>query len=162
MAGYQGVLENDRVVLAARTRVGSIFGASRSYVPASERFYAGGGGSVRGYKYQSIGPRDSSNDPLGGRSVMEVNTEARIKIIGPFGVVPFIDGGQVYDAVYPQLASGDLQWAGGLGLRYYSPSARSASMSPSRSIRDITTTFSSSTSPSGRRSDDGEQGCAER
>ena len=51
---------------------------------------------------QSIGPLDSKNDPLGGRSLVEVNAEARIKIIGPFGVVPFIDGGQVYDEVYPR------------------------------------------------------------
>lgn len=121
LAGYQGVLENDRVVLAARGRVGSIFGSSRSKVPASQRFYAGGGGSVRGYEFQSIGPLDSKNDPIGGRSVIEVNAEARIKVIDSFGVVPFIDGGQVYDEVYPRLTTGDLQWAGGLGLRYYSP-----------------------------------------
>lgn len=121
LAGYQGVFEDDRVVLAARTRVGSIFGASRSKVPASQRFYAGGGGSVRGYKFQSIGPLASNNDPLGGRSLVEVNAEARIKIIGPFGIVPFVDGGQVYEEIYPRLASEDLQWAAGLGLRYYSP-----------------------------------------
>jgi translocation and assembly module TamA len=121
LAGYRGVFEDGRVVLAARTRVGSIFGSPRSKVPASQRFYAGGGGSVRGYKFQSIGPLDSNNDPLGGRSLFEVNAEARIRIIGPFGVVPFIDGGQVYEEIYPRLSSGDLQWAGGLGLRYYSP-----------------------------------------
>jgi translocation and assembly module TamA len=121
LAGYQRVLDSDRVVLAARARVGSIFGASRSKVPASQRFYAGGGGSVRGYKYQSIGPLDSRNDPLGGRSLVELNAEVRIKIIDQFGIVPFVDGGQVYEEVYPELTSGDLQWAGGLGLRYYSP-----------------------------------------
>jgi translocation and assembly module TamA len=120
LAGYQGVFENDRVVLAARTHVGSIFGASQFKVPASQRFYAGGGGSVRGYKYQSVGPLDSKNDPIGGRSLVEVNAEARIKIIDQFGVVPFVDGGQVYDQVYPELTSTDLQWAAGLGLRYYS------------------------------------------
>jgi translocation and assembly module TamA len=120
LAGYQGVFEKDRVVLAARTRVGSIFGASQFKVPASQRFYAGGGSSVRGYKYQSVGPLDSKNDPIGGRSLVEVNAEARIKIIDQFGVVPFVDGGQVYDQVYPELASTDLQWAAGLGLRYYS------------------------------------------
>jgi translocation and assembly module TamA len=121
LAGYQGVFKDDRVVLAARGRVGSIFGSSRSKVPASLRFYAGGGGSVRGYEFQSIGPLDERNDPIGGRSVIEVNGEARIKVIDAFGVVPFVDGGQVYDEVYPRLTSGDLQWAGGLGLRYYSP-----------------------------------------
>jgi translocation and assembly module TamA len=121
LAGYRSVLEDDRVVLAARARVGSISGSSRSQVPASQRFYAGGGGSVRGYEFQSIGPLDRRNDPIGGRSLVEVNAEARIRIIGPFGIVPFIDGGQVYEEVYPQLSRGDLQWAAGLGLRYYSP-----------------------------------------
>ena len=121
LAGYQSISETDRVVLAARGRIGSIFGASRSKIPASQRFYAGGGGSVRGYEFQSIGPLDRRNDPIGGRSLVEVNAEARIRIIGPFGIVPFIDGGQVYEEVYPQLSSSDLQWAGGLGLRYYSP-----------------------------------------
>ena len=121
LAGYQRIFEDDRVVLAARGRVGSIFGASRSQIPASQRFFAGGGGSVRGYEFQSIGPLDRRNDPIGGRSLVEVNAEARVKVIGPFGVVPFIDGGQVYEETYPQLSSSDLQWAGGLGLRYFSP-----------------------------------------
>ena len=121
LSGYQSVLPEDRVVLAARGRVGSIFGSSRSKIPASQRFYAGGGGSVRGYEFQSIGPLDSKDDPIGGRSVVEVNAEARIKVIDQIGVVPFVDGGQVYDEIYPQVTSGDLQWAGGLGLRYYSP-----------------------------------------
>jgi Outer membrane protein len=120
LSGYQGLFENNRVVLAARTRVGSIVGDSNSGVPASLRFYAGGGGSVRGYKFQSIGPLDDKNDPIGGRSLIEVNTEARIKIIDEFGIVPFLDGGQVYETEYPDFSS-DLQWAGGLGLRYYSP-----------------------------------------
>jgi translocation and assembly module TamA len=121
LAGYQSAFENDRVVFAGRGRIGSIYGASRSQVPASQRFYAGGGGSVRGYKFQSIGPLDSNNDPLGGRSLVEVSAEARIRIIGPFGIVPFVDGGQVYEEIYPRLSSEDLQWAAGLGLRYYSP-----------------------------------------
>lgn len=120
LAGYQGFFDKDRLVLAARGRLGSIVGDSTTGVPASQRFYAGGGGSVRGYKYQSIGPLDSKNDPIGGRSIIEVNTEARIKIIDEFGIVPFIDGGQVYTSVYPEFSE-DLQWAGGLGLRYYSP-----------------------------------------
>ena len=76
---------------------------------------------MRGYKFQSIGPLDGRNDPIGGRSLVEVNAEARIKIIGPSGSFPFIDGGQVYEEVYPKLSTGDLQWAYGLGLRYYSP-----------------------------------------
>jgi translocation and assembly module TamA len=120
LAGYQGIGEDDRIVLAARLRAGSIFGASQSKVPASLRFYSGGGGSVRGYEYQSIGPL-ADDDPTGGRSVVEVNAEVRIKIIDEFGVVPFIDGGQVYEQQYPELGGEELQWAAGTGLRYYSP-----------------------------------------
>lgn len=121
LAGYKGVLKNDRIVLAARGRLGSIvFADSNSTVPASQRFYAGGGGSVRGYAFQSVGPLVDNNDPIGGRSLVEVNAEVRIKVVDAFGIVPFIDGGQVYADEYPNLSE-ELQWAGGLGFRYYSP-----------------------------------------
>ena len=44
----------------------------RDEIPLDKRFYAGGGGSVRGYTFQSIGPRDAGNKPLGGASLLEV------------------------------------------------------------------------------------------
>ncbi len=72
----------DRVVLAARTRLGTILGAPRDQIAPSRRFYAGGGASVRGYGFQAIGPRDANNDPIGGRSLAEFSIEARVKAFG--------------------------------------------------------------------------------
>ncbi len=119
-SGYYTLGKLPAFTMALRARVGSIVGAKNSSLPANRRFYAGGGGSVRGYKYQKVGPLDSDNDPLGGRSVVELSTELRIRITKTFGIVPFIDGGQVYESTYPKF-SDNLLWAGGLGFRYYSP-----------------------------------------
>ncbi len=108
----------NRVVLAARARVGVIAGAPRDSVAPSRRFYAGGGASVRGYGFQAIGPRDPNNAPIGGRSLAEFSIEARLKLFGPFGLVPFLDGGNIYTSPLPRFSG--LQYGGGLGVRYYS------------------------------------------
>jgi translocation and assembly module TamA len=108
---------SDRVVLAARTRLGSIFGASADRIAPSRRFYAGGGGSVRGYGYQDIGPRDANNKPIGGKSLAEFSLEARVRF-GTFGVVPFIDAGNISTSFLPRFR--DLRIGAGMGLRYYS------------------------------------------
>ncbi len=105
------------VVLAGRVRFGSIFGANTFSLPPSRRFYSGGGGSVRGYGYQTIGPRDAFNDPVGGRSLAEFALEARVRF-GDFGVVPFIDGGSIYNSRIPKLS--DFRFGAGIGARYYS------------------------------------------
>jgi len=112
--------EPGQAVLAARARVGSIVGAETMRIPASRRFYAGGGGSVRGFGFQQVGPKDASGDPVGGRSVMEVGIELRLRVTETIGVVPFVDGGMVYDEDLPQFDR-DLAWGAGLGLRYYTP-----------------------------------------
>lgn len=109
---------NDRVVVAARTRLGTILGAPRDAIAPSRRFYAGGGASVRGYGFQSIGPRDLNNDPIGGRSLTEFSIEARVKAFGNFGVVPFLDAGNIYTAPLPRFSG--FRYGAGLGVRYYS------------------------------------------
>ncbi|WP_230772784.1 autotransporter assembly complex protein TamA [Sphingomonas sp. Leaf4] len=109
---------NDRVVLAGRARIGSILGAPRDAVAPSRRFYAGGGASVRGYGFQSIGPRDPNNDPIGGRSLAEFSIEARVRAFGNFGVVPFLDAGNIDTSPLPGLS--DLRYGAGIGVRYYS------------------------------------------
>jgi translocation and assembly module TamA len=106
------------VVLAGRTRLGTILGAPRDQVAPSRRFYAGGGASVRGYGFQSIGPRDPNNDPIGGRSLAEFALEARVKLFGNIGVVPFLDAGNIYTAALPDFSG--LRYGAGVGLRYYS------------------------------------------
>ncbi len=103
-------------VLAGRVHVGSIFGADRDRIAPSRRFYAGGGGSVRGFGFQDIGPRDQFDDPIGGRSVAEASIEARFRF-GDFGVVPFIDAGQIYTSTLPRFDS--FRFGAGIGGRYY-------------------------------------------
>jgi translocation and assembly module TamA len=106
-------------VLAARGRLGMIPGAPLTAIAPSRRFYAGGGGSVRGFGYQQIGPRDVLGDPSGGRSLAEFSLEARVPT-GLFGgavsVVPFIDGGTVDEASLPRFR--DIRYGAGLGLRW--------------------------------------------
>lgn len=108
----------DRVVAAGRIRLGTIVGAPRDAIAPSRRFYAGGGASVRGYGYQAIGPRDLNNDPIGGRSLAEFSIEARVKAFGNFGIVPFLDGGNISTAATPRLSG--FRYGAGVGVRYYS------------------------------------------
>ncbi|MBN3536780.1 outer membrane protein assembly factor [Sphingomonas pseudosanguinis] len=108
----------ERVVLAARTRLGTILGAPRDQIAPSRRFYAGGGASVRGYGFQAIGPRDANNDPIGGRSLAEFSIEARVRAFGNFGIVPFLDAGNISTSPLPRLTG--LRFGTGLGVRYYS------------------------------------------
>lgn len=106
------------LVIAGRTRLGTIVGSPREQVAPSRRFYAGGGASVRGYGYQSIGPRDQNNDPIGGRSLTEFALEARVRLFGSFGLVPFVDAGNIYTSPVPDFRG--LRFGTGLGVRYYS------------------------------------------
>jgi translocation and assembly module TamA len=112
---------SDRIVAAGRIRLGTILGARRDDIAPSRRFYSGGGGSVRGYGYQRLGPVDIDGDPIGGRSLAEFSLEARIRLKafgGNFGIVPFVDGGTLSTSATPKFS--DWQIGVGLGARYYS------------------------------------------
>lgn len=113
---YLDVTGDQRGVLALRTSVGSALGASFDQITLDKRFYAGGGGSVRGYTYQSIGPRDAGNRPLGGASLLELSAEWRQVISGPWGAVAFVDAGTVSEDQTP--GTGTLRVGVGAGLRY--------------------------------------------
>ncbi|GAB2198369.1 autotransporter assembly complex family protein [Sessilibacter sp. MAH4] len=102
---------------AVRGAVGSISGTTRDEVPATERFYVGGGGSVRGYPYQTLGPLDG-NDPEGGLSYTEVSFETRLHWGDTWGGVVFLDGGNAYNGELPRLGE-DLRFGTGVGLRFY-------------------------------------------
>ncbi|MEO1019057.1 MAG: autotransporter assembly complex family protein [Pseudomonadota bacterium] len=117
---YATLIDDPRLVLAFRGRVGSIFGAKRQDVPADERFYAGGGGSVRGIAFQKAGPLDDDDDPIGGRSLLELSGEIRYRVTDSIGLVAFVDGGTVYDSVLPDFDN-ELQVGVGPGLRYVTP-----------------------------------------
>jgi len=118
---YYDVFRNDALVLAARGALGVTLGSSTDIddIPADQRFYAGGGGSVRGYSFQGVGPERGS-DPLGGQSVAEASFEARFRI-GDIGIVPFVDVGYVSENPFPELDTENIGVGAGLGLRYYSP-----------------------------------------
>ena len=111
----------DRVVVAGRVRVGTIVGAGVFDLAPSRRFYSGGGGSVRGYGYQQLGPKDVEGDPIGGRGLAEFALETRIRLKqfgGNFGIVPFFDGGTLTSSASPDF--NHFRYAAGLGVRYYS------------------------------------------
>jgi translocation and assembly module TamA len=109
------------VVAAGRVRLGTILGTDAMSIAPSRRLYAGGGGSVRGYGYQKLGPRDVDGDPIGGRGLAEFALEARVRLKafgGNFGLVPFLDGGTLTNKTWP--GSSGWQFGAGLGVRYYS------------------------------------------
>lgn len=111
---YYPVAEN--WVLAGRVRVGSIAGAAREDIAPSRRFYGGGGGSVRGFGYQQLGPKDPDANPVGGRSLVEAAGEVRYRF-GNYGIVAFVDGGQVYASSLPSFT--DWRLGVGVGARLY-------------------------------------------
>jgi translocation and assembly module TamA len=119
------------LVIAGRVRAGSIQGIGRDDLAPSRRYYGGGGGSVRGYGYQRLGPfepvsslvpdEDGEIDlgdlrPLGGRSLNEFALEARYRF-GDFGIVPFIDAGNSYEGTFPTFSA--LKFGAGIGGRFY-------------------------------------------
>lgn len=115
---YQSINEN--VVLAGRAAFGAIPGASLDEIAPSRRYYAGGGGSVRGYGFREIGPRNELGEPSGGRSVVELAAEARIRtgfMDGAVSVVPFIDAGSVGPDPTPNFD--EIKVGAGVGIRYH-------------------------------------------
>ncbi|MGY4800493.1 autotransporter assembly complex protein TamA [Teichococcus aerofrigidensis] len=113
---YFDMLGDKGSILAVRGVVGSIVGASYGGVPPDKRFYSGGGGSVRGYTYQSIGPRTAINEPAGGLSLVEGSIELRQRVSGPWGLAAFVDAGSVTEDPTPDFDN--VKVGAGLGLRY--------------------------------------------
>ncbi|MBU6165006.1 MAG: BamA/TamA family outer membrane protein [Alphaproteobacteria bacterium] len=108
------------LVLAGRFHIGSIIGASRGVIAPDRRFYAGGGGSVRGYVFQGVGPRNADNVPTGGNSLTELAVEARYRFqaLGQdLGLVAFLDAGEVSTGTTP--AFDRLSLGAGIGARVY-------------------------------------------
>ena len=116
VTAYMPVQDNARTVLAGRMRLGSIIGGSELSVPSDRLFYSGGGGSVRGYEYQGVGPRLPDNTPRGGISLFEASAEVRRDLGKGFGVVGFVDAGAIGFAETPDFSN--LRYAVGIGARY--------------------------------------------
>jgi len=115
---YRALGPEQRAVLAGKLALGSLDGAPLSQLPSDQRIYAGGGGSVRPYGYLMAGPLAPNNVPIGGKSSLVLNLEARVKITETIGIVPFVDAGSYYESPLPQLGRAPL-YGVGLGLRYY-------------------------------------------
>jgi translocation and assembly module TamA len=104
--------------LALRASLGSIAGSPYRELPADLRYYAGGGGSVRGYSYQSLSPH-FDGDPVGGGSLVELSGELRLRFSETIGGVAFLDAGNAYASSIPRI-DGKLYYGAGVGARYYS------------------------------------------
>jgi translocation and assembly module TamA len=115
-SAYLPVTSGDGTVIAGRLKVGVIGGGEIPRVPAQDRFYAGGGGSVRGYAYQAVGPRYPDNTPEGGLSLVETSVELRQRLVGNWGLVGFIDAGVVGKQVAPDFGHPNI--GVGMGVRY--------------------------------------------
>jgi translocation and assembly module TamA len=114
---YIPVETGARGILALRALVGTIQGASQFQVPPDQRFYAGGSATVRGYTYQTVGPLFPDDNPQGGTAIDTGTIEFRQRVYGNFGIVPFVDAGQVNAQSRP--FQGTLAIGAGLGARYY-------------------------------------------
>lgn len=114
---YWALAAEPSVVLAARAKIGALIGPSIEETPPDRLFFAGGGGSVRGYAHRGIGVDGPGNTVTGGRYVVEGSVEARARIMGDFGAVAFLDAGAVSADGFPGVD--DLRFGAGLGLRYY-------------------------------------------
>lgn len=115
---YWEIIGEGRMIFAARALYGAITGAKREQVPADLRFHAGGGGTVRGYAYQTAGPLDDDDEPIGGKSMLVGGLELRFKVSEKFGVTPFLDGGRAYEDGHPDFDK-TLFWGAGMGFQYY-------------------------------------------
>jgi translocation and assembly module TamA len=108
-----------RSVLVLRTLGGLAAGAGQFDLPPDQRFYAGGSGTIRGYRYQSVGPRFSDGTPIGGTALSAVSLEFRQRFGQSIGAAVFADAGLVSQSVNP--FAGDGRLGVGAGLRYYTP-----------------------------------------
>lgn len=116
---YESFGRRDQITLAARARTGWLepLSGSANDVPPDRRFYAGGGGSVRGYDYNSIYPaeRDTLGLAPGGQGLLEGSVEARWRFGDRWGAAMFVDGGTAFDHWRD---AGNLSWGAGVGVRY--------------------------------------------
>ena len=116
---YLPLQDGAKTVLAGRVRIGSIFGGDELSVPSDRLFYSGGGGSVRGFQYQGVGPRLPDNTPRGGLSLFETSIEVRRDVWRNFQGVAFVDAGAIGFQETPNL--NNLRYGVGVGVRYKLP-----------------------------------------
>jgi translocation and assembly module TamA len=136
-----------RPTLALRAATGTITGADLAAVPVAHRYYVGGGGSVRGYAYQTVGELTDA-EPDGGLAFGETSLELRLRLTESWGLVLFTDGGYAYPGETPRFGD-DFLWGAGFGIRYFT------SFAPLR--LDIATPLDKRTNSEGKAIDDSVQ-----
>lgn len=107
-------IAND-LVAAFRAEYGAFAGSNA--VPTDRLFFAGGGGTVRGYEYQSLSPNDEFGEYFGGRSLFSASAELRWRRSERFGYAAFVDLGAAGDD--PGTVFSEAKASAGLGIRYY-------------------------------------------
>ena len=114
-----GFTDPGRSVLALRGQLGSVPGVSSLELPPDARFYAGGSATVRGYKYQTLGPHFGNNVPIGGTAIAAGTLEWRQRVLDKYGFAAFVDAGSVNSNGVP--LGGQMLVGAGVGARYYTP-----------------------------------------
>ena len=133
-SAYYSLDPDSRFVLAGLVGVGAMGGASLADIPANWRFYAGGGGSVRGYAFNSLGPTGPFGlAVIGGRSLFNTSAELRVRVTDTIGIVPFFDAGNAFATSFPNFSAAARDGGGRRPALLYGRSGRSAPMSPFRS-----------------------------
>ena len=105
------------ITFALRGQLGSVYGPDLSVAPADYLFYSGGGGTVRGQPYQSLGVDLGGGNIVGGRSFLGASAEARFRVTDTIGIVGFADAGYIGEEEFYD-GSGTWHSGAGLGLRY--------------------------------------------
>ncbi len=116
-----------RTVLASRLLAGRAEGAGELSLPPDQRFYGGGSGTIRGFRYQSVGPvfvsppapASLAGLPIGGTAIVAASLELRQRILGNWGAAAFVDAGEVSASLRPLPST--LRIGAGAGVRYYTP-----------------------------------------
>lgn len=116
---YVRLDEQGQTVLAGRVTIGASVANDLTDLPVDLRYYAGGGGSVRGYEYQALSPRNAVNQIIGGRSLAEGSIELRSWLWDDIGVAAFVDAGSASSANFPDFE--DVGVGVGVGARYRTP-----------------------------------------
>ena len=125
-SAYYALDADQRFVLAGRVGLGAMGGAALDDIPANWRFYAGGGGSVRGYAFNSLGPTGPFGAVIGGRSLFEASAELRVRVNDTIGIVPFFDAGNAFASSFPEFQPAPLHGRGSGAALLTRRSARSA------------------------------------
>ncbi|MEM9434331.1 MAG: BamA/TamA family outer membrane protein [Pseudomonadota bacterium] len=118
LRGYYSLGTDKKVTLAVRGQLGSVSGASLSNAPTDFLFYSGGGGTVRGQDFQSLGVDLPGDETAGGRAFLGLSGEIRAKTTENLSLVGFWDAGYIGREAFPDGSSGRWHSGAGIGARY--------------------------------------------